>query len=514
VIVAATLGLESRDRAAPFLVRRFDTDFGHGYGRAQMPARTPGAALLGRRSENDTLAQLLETVRDGRSGALVVLGEAGIGKTAVLERTVASAAGFRVARAAGVESEMELPFAGLQQLCAPMLDGLERLPGPQRDALGVAFGLRVGDAADRFLVGLAALSLLSDAAEEQPVLCLVDDAQWLDRASAQALGFVARRLMAESVALVFAARDRIELLVGLPELVLPPLRDADAKALLDSALPGPMDERVRQRLVAEARGNPLALLELPRGMSPEELAGGFGAPVAPVLSGRIEESFQRRLLALPERTRRLLLLAALEQVGDPALLWRAAERLGIDGAAADAAESEGLLEIGAAVTFRHPLVRSAVYRWASPAQRRAAHAALAQATDAEVDADRAAWHRAQAAPGPDPDVAAQLEASASRARARGGLAAAAAFLERASALTPDPRRRAARALAAAEAKYQAGALDAALRLLAIAETGSLEDDQFSLLPTAGATRHRSCSRLRSDSSPWTYDSRATCTSTL
>src|SRR5262245_1905428 len=270
-----------------------------------MPARTPGAALLGRRSENDTLDELLETVGDGRSAVLVVLGEAGIGKTALLERMVASASSFRVARAAGVESEMELPFAGLQQLCAPMFDGgLERLPGPQRDALGVAFGLRAGDAPDRFLVGLAALSLLSDAADEQPLLCLVDDAQWLDRASAQALGFAARRLMAESVALVFAARERIELLVGLPELLLSPLRDADAKALLDSALPGPMDERVRQRLVDEARGNPLALLELPRAMSPEELAGGFGVPVAPALAGRIEESFQRRLLALPEDTRR------------------------------------------------------------------------------------------------------------------------------------------------------------------------------------------------------------------
>jgi DNA-binding CsgD family transcriptional regulator len=439
--------------------------------------KRPGAVLLGRRSESEVLDELLQAVRGGQSQVLVVLGEAGIGKTALLEHAIASAAGFRVARVAGVESEMDLPFAGLQQLCASMLDRLERLPDPQRDALGVAFGRRSGHPPDRFLIGLAVLSLLSEAAEHEPVLCLVDDAQWLDRATAQALAFVARRLLAESVALVFAARERSHDLRGLPELVVRGLQDGDARTLLDSVLPGAWDARVRERVVAEARGNPLALLELPRASTPGEWAGGFGLPVGPAPSERIEESFQRRVPALPQQTRLLLLVAAAEPVGDPALVWGAAERLGLGASAADAAESEGLLEIGAAVTFRHPLVRSTAYRSASPEERRAVHGALAQATDARIDPDRRAWHRAQAAPGPDEDVAGELDASADRAQARGGPAAAGAFLERASALTLDPGRRAARTLAAAEAKYQAGALDPALRLVNAAVTGPLDEDQ-------------------------------------
>jgi tetratricopeptide (TPR) repeat protein len=370
---------------------------------------------------------------------------------------------------------MELAFAALQQLCAPMLDRLDRLPGPQQDALGVAFGLRAGNAPDLFLVGLAVLSLFSEAAEEQPLLCAVDDAQWLDRASAQALVFVARRLLAESVALLLATREPSEELDGLPKLVVEGLRNGDARALLGSAVRVPLDERVRERLVAETRGNPLALLELPRGLPPAELAGGFGLLDAPALSGRIEDSFRRRLAGLPADTQRLLLVAAAEPLGDPVLVWRAAGRLGIGVHAA--ADTDGLLTIGASVTFRHPLVRSSVYRAASAEARQAVHRALADATNPAVDPDRRAWHLAQAAPGFDEGVASELQRSAGRARRRGGVAAAAAFLERATELTPDPARRAERGLAAAQAKHQAGAFDPALRLIAIAEAGPLNELQ-------------------------------------
>jgi DNA-binding CsgD family transcriptional regulator len=369
---------------------------------------------------------------------------------------------------------MELAYAALQQLCAPMLDKLGGLPDPQRNALGVAFGLSAGAAPDRFLVGLAALSLLSEVAGQQPLLCVVDDAQWLDRASAQALAFVARRLLAEPVALVFATREPGEEFRGLPDLLVGGLGEADARELLGSVIRGPLDERVRDRILAETRGNPLALLELPRGVTPAELAVGFGLPAVPGvpgLPGRIEDSFRRRLEVLPAATQLLMLVAAAEPAGEPALVWRAAERLGIGAEALTSAADAGLLVIGERVTFRHPLVRSAVYRAASAAERRAAHQALADATDPQADPDRWAWHRAQAAAGPDEDVASELERSAGRAQARGGLAAAAAFLERSAALTLDPARRAERALAAAETMYQAGAFDAALALLATAEAG-------------------------------------------
>jgi DNA-binding CsgD family transcriptional regulator len=431
--------------------------------------------LHDRRSEREALGRLLEAVRVGRSRVLVLSGEAGVGKTALLESAIESASGFRVARAFGVEGEMELAFAALQQLCAPMLDRVDRLPGPQQDAVGVAFGLSAGNAPDRFLVGLAVLSLLAEVAEEQPLLCVVDDAQWLDRVSAQALAFVARRLLAEPVALVFSTRDPGDDLEGLPRLVVKGLRDSDARALLGSALRVPLDERVRERVVAETRGNPLALLELPRGLGPAELAGGFGMPDAPGLSWRIEDSFGRRFARLPGETRRLLLVAAAEPTGDPVLVWRAAGRLGIGVQAA--AETDGLLAIGASVTFRHPLVRSSVYRAASPEERQAVHRALSDVTDPEVDPDRRAWHLAQATPGPDEDVASELERSAGRAQARGGLAAAAAFLERSAALTSEPALRARRALAAAQASHQAGAFDGALRLVALAESGPLNDLQ-------------------------------------
>ena len=440
-------------------------------------------ALRGRATERARLEQLLTAVRAGQSAALVLRGEAGIGKTALLDYAAERVEGCRVLRAVGVESEMELPFAALHQLCAPLLDGLERLPPPQRDALETAFGLSSGPRPDRFLVGLAVLSLLSDAAETQPLICLVDDAQWLDRSSAQVLSFVARRLEAESVLLLFAERDEdvLEELAGLPELRLQGLSDADARELLASANIGPLDERVRDRIIAEARGNPLALLELPRGLSPPGLAGGFALPDELPLPSRIEASFRKRVEQLPTETQRLLLVAAAEPIGDPTLLWRAADELGIPTEAAAPAEADGLVEIGARVTFRHPLLRSAIYRAASPEERRAAHQALAAATDSKVDPDRRAWHRAHAAFAPDEDVAAELELSAARAQARGGLAAAAAFLERAADLTPEPGRRAQRALAAANAKRLAGLPDTALTLLATAAAGPLDELDSAML---------------------------------
>jgi DNA-binding CsgD family transcriptional regulator len=389
------------------------------------------------------------------------------------------ASGCRIARAAGIESEVELAFAGLHQLCAPFLDRIERLPGPQRDALATGFGLSPGEPPDRFMVGLAVLSLLADVAEDEPLVCLIDDAHWLDRVSAQTLAFVARRLLAERVAMVFAVREpsRAQELDGLRELSVSGLGDADAGALLDSVISGPMDEQVRDRLVAETHGNPLALLELPRGLTPTELAFGIGLPDAMPLTSRIEEGFLRRIEPLPLDTRRLLLAAAVEPVGDATLLWRAAERLDIGVDAASAAEGAGLIEIGAQVRFRHPLVRSAACRAAEVHDLQEVHGALAEVTDPDLDPDRRAWHRAHAATGPDEAVAEELEHSAGRAQERGGLAAAAALLEEATRLTLDPARRAGRALAAAQAKHQAGEPDAALALLNIAQAGPFDELQ-------------------------------------
>ena len=431
--------------------------------------------LTDRHAECDVLGRLVAAVRAGESRALVVHGEPGVGKTALLEYLAGQASGCRVAHAGGVQSEMELAFAVLHQLCAPMLDRLERLPAPQRDALRTAFGLSAGPAPDRFLIGLAALGLLSEMAGERPLVCIVDDEQWLDSASAQVLAFVARRLGAESVGLVFGARVPTGDLAGLPELVIGGLREDDARALLDSALTGPLDARVRDQIVAEAHGNPLALLELPRGWTAAELAGGFGLPGAVPLAGRIEESFRRQLGALPAQPRRLLQLAAAEPTGDPVLVWRAAGRLGICAEAAGPAVEAGLAEFGVRVRFRHPLVRSAAYRSAPTDDLREIHAALAEVTDPASDPDRLTWHRAAATAAPDEGVATELERSAGRAQARGGLSAAAAFLERAMLLTPDPGRRADRAIAAAEAKHQAGAPDVAAELLVMAEAGPLEE---------------------------------------
>src|SRR5580693_1318129 len=433
--------------------------------------------LVGRHRECAVLDRLIEAVRAGESRALVVSGEAGVGKTALLDYLAGQASECRVERAVGVQSEMELPFAALHQLCAPMLEKLQGLPAPQRDALEIAFGMSSGSAPDRFLVGLAVLSLLSEVAEVQPLVCVVDDEQWLDRASAQVLGFVARRLGTESVGLVFAARVPSSDIAGLPDLVVERLGDRDARALLEAALTAPLDARVRDQILAETRGNPLALLELPRGLTPQELAGGFGLPSAMRLSGGIEENFRRRVEVLPDPTRRLLLIAAAEPLGDPALVWGAAARLGVGPEATAPATEAGLVEFGTRIRFRHPLVRSAVYGSASPQQRQAVHAALAEVTNAHQDPDRRAWHLAAAAPGPDEEVAAELERSAGRAQARGGMAAATAFLQRAAELTSEPARRSERALAAARASLQAGALDAAAELLAMAMAGPLDELQ-------------------------------------
>jgi DNA-binding CsgD family transcriptional regulator len=403
----------------------------------------------------------------------VIRGEPGVGKTALLEYLAGQTADAQVIGVTAVQSEVELAFAALHQLCAPILDELEGLPAPQRNALRITFGLHDGPVPDRFLVGLAVLSLLAEAAEDRPLVCVVDDAQWLDRASAQVLAFVARRLGMESVGLVFSARVPADELTGLPQLVIQGLTGPDARALLDTVLTGPVDARVREGIVAETGGNPLALLELPRGLTPAQLAGGFGLPGVLALPGGIEETFQRRISALPADVRRLLLLAAAEPLGDPMLVWQAADNLRIERAAVNPAVDADLVEFGARVRFRHPLVRSAIYHLASAQERQEAHRALAEVTDPVRDPDHRAWHHAQATPGPDEDVAAELERSADRAQARGGFAAASAFLERAAVLTPDPAKRTTRALAAAQAKVQAGALDAGLELLAMAEAGPL-----------------------------------------
>ena len=439
--------------------------------------RGTAAGLTGRLSERGVLDRFVAGVRAGEGRALVVRGEPGVGKTVLLDYLAGRAAGCLVLRAVGVQSEMELAFAGLHQLCAPMLEHAESLPVPQREALRTAFGVSAGPVPDRFLVGLAVLGLLSEAAGERPLICVVDDTQWLDHASAQALGFAARRLAADPVGLVFAARVPGKDVAGLPELVVEGLAERDARALLESVLTGPLDPRVRDRIIADTNGNPLALLELPRGLTAAQLTGGFGLSSAVPLDGRIEEGFARQLEALPPQTRRLLQLAAADPSGDPVLMWRAAGRLAIGAGAAGPAEEAGLAEFGARVRFRHPLVRSAAYRSAPVQTRQELHGALAEVTDPAADPDRRAWHRAQAAPGPDEEVAAELEQCAGRAQRRGGLAAAAAFLERSAGLTLDPARRAQRALAAAQAKLQAGALDAALFLLAMAQAGPLDELQ-------------------------------------
>src|SRR6516165_6737659 len=420
--------------------------------------------LLGRASERGALEELLEGARGGRSRVLVRCGEPGVGKTALLEDAVKAASGFLVARASGVEAEMELPFATLQMLCAPMLDRLDHLPEPQRAAIGTAFGVSSGHEPEQLLVGVAVLSLLADAAREGPVLCVIDDAQWLDRASAQALAFVARRLLADAVAVLFATRERTDtVLAGLPEMSLQGLADDDARALLSSVIDGPLDDRTRDRIVTETHGNPLALLELPRGQTPAELALGFGVPDATPLSGRIEDHYRQTIDGLPAQTQRLLLIAALEPLGEAARVRQAGQLLGVGADAAEPAVMAGLLE--ANLRFHHPLVRSAVYRSTTAEQRRRVHLALAEVTDPDADPDYRAWHRAQGATGPDEDLAQELERSAGRAQHRGGRAAAAGLLERSAELTPESQRKAARSLLAANAQLSAGATIRAQALL-------------------------------------------------
>src|SRR4051794_14864075 len=457
-------------------------------GATMVDVQRSSSGFLNRLSECDALERLVAGVRGGQSRVLVLRGEAGVGKTALLRHLSAAAKGCRIARAAGVESEMELAFAGLHALCAPMLGRLDVLPRPQRDALSTAFGLSSGPPPDRFLVGLAVLGLLADAAEAQPLVCIVDDAQWLDRVSAQTLAFVARRLLAERVGLVFAVREAGDerALEGLPELAIGGLSSGEAQRLLDAAIPGPLDERVRARILSEAGGNPLALIELPRGLAPAELAGGFGLPDNRSLASRIEQAFLQRVRALPPDTQRFLLTAAAEPVGDLGLLWRAAGRLGLGDDAGRPAEDARLIELDVRVRFPHPLVRSAVYRAADPSDRRDVHRALADSTDPGLDPDRRAWHRAHATAMPDEAVAAEMARSADRAQGRGGLAAAAAFLQRAAELTPDPAVRVERSLAAAQAKLDVADAVSASDLLAIAAPGPLDELQRARLERLGA----------------------------
>ncbi|GAA1212762.1 LuxR family transcriptional regulator [Mycolicibacterium alvei] len=439
-----------------------------------------GSPLRGRAGECAALRSLVSGGRSGGSAVLVVRGEAGVGKTALLDYLIGQAPGFRVTQVAGVESDMELAFAGLHQLCAPLLDHLDKLPEPQRDALSVAFGRGVGPVPDRFLVGLAVLSLLASAADDKPLLCVVDDAQWLDQVSVQTLGFVARRLLAEPVVVVFAVRDGhhgADVLPGLPELQVEGLADSDARDLLDSVMLGRVDARVRDRVIAETRGNPLALLEVPRNVPAAELAGGFWLGSARLSVGQVEEGFVRRIRSLPDDTRLLVLLAAADPLGDPMLFSRAAGHLGIQVDALAPAETAGVIEYGVRMRFHHPLVRSAAYRAADAADRREVHRALAAVTDPELDPDRRAWHAANAAVGPDDAVAAELEASAWRAQGRGGIAAGATFLERSAILSADPALRGSRAIAAAGAKREAAAPEAAYELLSLAELSPLTELQ-------------------------------------
>jgi DNA-binding CsgD family transcriptional regulator len=427
--------------------------------------------FVGRAEECDAVDRVLAAARDGLSGTLVLLGEAGMGKTTLLDFALEAATGFRVARVAGIQSESEFGFAALHRLLLPFMAGMDALPDRQRQALRSAFGLDVGPPADRFLIGLAALTLLADR-DDEPLLCVVDDAQWLDRESLDALAFVGRRLHADRVALLFAARSGTGTHLpfdGLPILPVEGLADDSALELLTQVVAGTLDTEVARRVVAETRGCPLALTELAVDLSSEQLAGAGVLPAPLPISGRLETHFLRHVRALPADTQTLLLIAAAEPSGDPALLWNAAAALGVAADAADAAEKAGLLVIHTGVEFRHPLIRSAVYGSAAPPERRRVHAALAALTDATTEPTRRVWHLAAAAVGPDESVAAELERCASDAHDRGRYAEEAALLSRAAELTSDSRLRATRMLAAAQTHLVAGAPHAAETLLQLAK---------------------------------------------
>ena len=417
-------------------------------------------ALVDRSAEREALRGLLARAADGYSGALVLRGEVGVGKTALLNETVAAAAagGMQTIRLTGVEPETHLSYAGLHWFLLPFADHLERLPAPQRDALRSTFGLVAGPPADRFLVALAVLTLLAEAASAAPLVCVVDDVQWLDPESAVVLGFVARRLYAERVVLLFAVRQpagELPALAGLPELAIAGLDEGAALELLASLVPGPLSPAVGARIVAETGGNPLALMEVALELSPAQLAGVELLPEPLPVGGSLEEAFGRRVSRLPAEAQLLLAVAAAEPTASQALVWRAAGQLGIDPDAAASADLGGLAAIGSQVEFRHPLIRSVVYHTMPLRQRRLIHRALAAAGDGS-EPDRVAWHLGMAAAGPDEAVAARLEQAAGRARDRGGYAATVMFLSRAAELSADEGLRAGRLLAASEAALIAG----------------------------------------------------------
>lgn len=419
--------------------------------------------MFSRRSAE--LELLIDRVRSRRGGSLVLHGEPGVGKTTLLDQALDHDREFRVVRVSGVESERDVGLAAVHRLCEHIIGGLERLPDRQAEALRAAFGLNAAGLPDNLLLGLGVRSLLAEAAERQPVLCLIDDAQWLDGPSARTLAFVARRLDTLPVGFVFAARERPGELLGLPDVAVETLSPAEARQLIDRVLPGPIDDEVRARIVSETEGSPVALAGVLGQVKPGEFAGGFGSPSAIPSAPGMDGSFLHRLERLSEDARLVLLVAAAEPLGSPGLLWRATDALGVPAAVVDGVQEAGLLRLGAIVRFQHPGLRSAVYEAAGLSQRRRAHRALAEVTDPVEDADRLAWHLGAATSDPEEGVAEALERSADAARAKGGLAAAAALLDRSAALTPDPARRSARLLAAGEAKLSVGAIDEALALL-------------------------------------------------